>query len=87
MKPLSPDTPLEVERVWLAMQRERGPEWRLHRMAELTEHCWREAREAMSSAHPDKTQKERDLMLTTLRYGEELARKVVEKREQMGFYG
>lgn len=43
MKPLSSDTPLDIERIWIAAQRERGPLWRLRRAVEMTELCWRGA--------------------------------------------
>ena len=86
MKPLSPDTPLDVERVWLDMQRERGPEWRLRRCAEMTSLCWRAGKEAVKRAHPRASQKERDLIFLRQRYGEELAAGAVRARKEKGFY-
>lgn len=40
-RPLSEDTPLEVERVWIEMLRDRGPARRLERAVTLTSICWR----------------------------------------------
>ena len=87
VKPLSPDTPLDVEEVWLSSQRQRGPQWRLQRAVEMTHLCWQAAQEAEKRAHPDASPKERDLRLTTLRYGEELAQELVRLKEKRGFYG
>lgn len=87
MKPLSRDTPLDVEGVWIAAQRERGPLWRLRRAIEMTELCWRGAREAVRRARPEATPVEQDLLLLTQRYGAELAREVVQRRREAGFYG
>ena len=87
MKPLSSDTPLEVERVWLAALRERGPLASLRRCAELTTLCWRGAQQAARRAHLEATQEELDLLVLTIRYGEELARGVVRRRRETGFYG
>ncbi len=86
MKPLSADTPLEVEKVWLAMMRERGPQWRLRRAVELTSLCWRAAQDAVRRAHPQASPRERDLLLLRERYGEDLARGVIRRREEQGFY-
>ncbi len=86
MKPLSPDTPLDVERVWLETQRKRGPAWRLRRAVEMTHLCWRAARGADERAHPNASLKERDLRLTTVRYGEDLALELVSIKEKRGFY-
>lgn len=85
-RPLMADTPLEVEEVWLKMQHERGPVWRIQRMAEMTSFCWRAGQEAVRRAHPDATQEEQDLVFISLRYGEELAQGVVQRRRGMGFY-
>jgi len=85
-RPLSPDTPLDVERIWLDLQRRRGPLWRLRRAVELTSLCWRAAQEAVRRAHPDATRQERDRLLLAHRYGEEIAVEVVRRRELKGFY-
>lgn len=86
MKPLSRDTPLEVERVWLAALRERGPLASLRRAVELTSLCWRAAAEAARRARPEATPAERDQLLLTERYGAEIAREVVRLRQEKGFY-
>ncbi len=86
MRPLSADTPLEVERVWLAMQRQRGPLWRVRRAVELTSLCWRAAQDAVRRAHPEASPQEQDRLLITQRYGEKIAREVVRLREEKGFY-
>ena len=86
MKPLSADTPLEVEEVWLAMQRERGPQWRLRRAMELTEFCRRAQEQAMRRAYPEASQQELDLWVATERYGAELAEGLIRMRTKRGFY-
>jgi len=87
MKPLSEDTPLEVERIWLDEIRKRGPAFQLQRMIELTNFCRQAAREAVRRAHPEATEAERDEILLRELYGDEVdARKVVELRRQLGFY-
>jgi hypothetical protein len=87
MKPLSADTPLEVERIWLDEIRKRGPVFQLQRMTELSSFCREAAREAVRRAHPDATEAERDEILLRELYGDEVdARRVVELRRQHGFY-
>ncbi len=87
MKPLSADTPLEVERIWLDEIRKRGPAFQLQRMIELTSFSRQAAREAVRRAHPDASEAERDEILLRELYGDEVeARKVVELRRQLGFY-
>ena len=86
MKPLSADTPLEVERVWIEAQRRLGPEGRLRRCIELTEFCWNSAREAVRRAHPELSEAEQDLLFLSSMYGEELAREFIAKRQEIGFY-
>lgn len=86
MKPLSSDTPLEVEKVWLAMQRQRGPLWRLRRAVEMTTFCWRAGQEAVRRAHPDASTCEQDRILLTQRYGAELADGFIRRRQEIGFY-
>ncbi len=86
MKPLSSDTPIEVERVWVAMQRERGPVWRLRRVADMIRFARQAACEAIRRAHPEASQREQDLLLLTELYGADAARGVVRRREEMGFY-
>jgi hypothetical protein len=87
MKPLSADTPLEVERIWLDEIRKRGPAFQLQRMIELTNFCRQSAREAVLRAHPEASEAERDEILLRELYGDEVdAHKVVELRRQLGFY-
>ncbi len=73
MKPLSPDTPLDVERVWLDGLRAKGPSWSFYRTLELSSACWRGAIAAFERAHPDATRFERDMWLFRERYGDALA--------------
>jgi len=88
MKPLSADTPLEVERIWLAGIRERGPLFQLQRMLELTDLCRSAAREAVRRAYPEASPAERDEILLRELYGDaEAARQVVALRRERGFYG
>jgi hypothetical protein len=87
MKPLSRDTPLEVERIWLDEIRKRGPAFQIQRMIELTSFCRQSAREAVRRAHPEATEAEQDEILLRELYGDEVdARKVVELRRELGFY-
>jgi hypothetical protein len=87
MKPLSPDTPLEVEEIWLDQIRKRGPAFQLERMIELTELCRQAARVAVRRAHPEAGPAELDEILLRELYGDEVdARKVVELRRELGFY-
>lgn len=85
--PLSPDTPLEVEQVWLDEIRKRGPAFQAQRMIELTNFCRQSAREAVRRAYPEASEAERDEILLRELYGNQVdARKVVELRRQLGFY-
>jgi hypothetical protein len=87
MKPLSADTPLDVERVWLDEIRKRGPAFQIQRMIELTHFCRQAAREAVRRAHPEASEAERDEILLRELYGDEVAaHSVVELRRQLGFY-
>ncbi len=86
-KPLSSDTPLEVERIWLALQCEHGPLWRLRRAVTMTSFCLRAAREAVRRAYPDAGPQERDRLLFAKRYGTEVANELVRRRAEKGFYG
>ncbi|HEX7182914.1 MAG TPA: hypothetical protein VF756_13810 [Thermoanaerobaculia bacterium] len=87
MKPLSADTPLEVEQIWLEGIRVRGPLFQIQRMIELTDFCRQAAREAVRRAHPDASQPELDeILLRELYRDAEAARKVVALRREMGFY-
>lgn len=85
--PLSADTPLEVEDIWLAGLRARGPAWSSSRLAELSDFCRQAAKEAIRRAHPSVSQAERDEILMRELYGDpELASKVVARRRVLGFY-
>jgi hypothetical protein len=87
MKPLSADTPLDVERIWLDGIRARGPFFQLQRMLELTDLCRQAAREAVRRAYPEASQPELDEILLRELYGDpEAARRVVELRREHGFY-
>ena len=87
MKPLSADTPLEIERVWLEEIRKRGPAFQLQRMIELSSFCREAARDAVRRAHPEASEAERDEILLRELYGDEVdARGVVELRRRLGFY-
>lgn len=86
MKPLSRDTPLEVEEVWLDAVRRRGGLFQLRRLAELV-HLGREAAlVAVRRAHPDADPIEVDQALLREIYGEEAASKVVALRVKLGCY-
>jgi hypothetical protein len=76
MKPLSPDTPLEIERLWIAGLRQKGPVWRLRRLVSLTNLCWHAASEAYQRAWPYASDRERDRWLLQERYGSDLVRRV-----------
>jgi hypothetical protein len=87
MKPLSADTPLDVERIWLNGIREKGPCFQLQRMLELTDFCRQAAREAVRRACPEASQAEQDEILLRELYGdEEAAAKVVALRRELGLY-
>jgi len=87
MKPLSADTPLEVEKIWLDGIRARGPAFQLERMIELSDFCRQAAREAVRRAHPEASQPELDEILVRELYGDlAVARAVVARRRELGFY-
>jgi hypothetical protein len=87
MKPLSADTPLEVERIWLDGIRAKGPIFQFRRTLELAALCRQAAREAVRRAHPDASLPEQDEILLRELYGdEEVAREAVALRRELGFY-
>ncbi|HET9211263.1 MAG TPA: hypothetical protein VFR03_12730 [Thermoanaerobaculia bacterium] len=87
MKPLSADTPLEVERIWLEEIRKRGPSFQIQRLIELSDLCRQAAREAIRRAYPEASPAEADEILLRELYGDEVdARKAIELRRQRGFY-
>jgi len=87
MKPLSADTSLEVERIWISGLRDQGPLWRLRHLVSMTSLCWRAAYDAYRHARPDASDHERDFWLLQERYGRDVAQRVVAQRRQKGFYG
>ncbi|HYH46716.1 MAG TPA: hypothetical protein VEG34_13610 [Thermoanaerobaculia bacterium] len=87
MIPLSADTPLDVERIWLDGIRARGPHFQLQRCLELSDLCRQAARVAVRRAHPEASEAERDEILLRELYGDpEAAREVVARRRALGFY-
>lgn len=87
MKPLSDDTPLEVEEIWLDQIRARGPLFQLQRMLELTDLCRLAAREAVRRAHPQASLADLDEILLRELYGDaETACRVVALRRERGYY-
>jgi plasmid stabilization system protein ParE len=85
--PLSPDTPLEVEEIWLAMLRERGPSSAARRLGELSDACRRAARIAVRRAHPELPPSAQEEILLRETYGDaELARQVVARKRLLGLY-
>jgi len=79
MKPLSLDTPLPVEQRWIAGLRDRGPLWRLRRLVDLTSLCWQASCGAFQRARPEATPREREAWLLQERYGNDMARRVMER--------
>lgn len=87
MRPLSPDTPIEVEEIWLGLIREKGPLWSLRRTVEMSARARRAAREAVRSAHPEALPPEQDRIYLVALYGDEaMAREVVALRAEQGYY-
>lgn len=87
MKPLSEDTPLEVEAVWLAGIREKGPFFQLQRMIEMSALARQAVRESVRRARPEATEPERDEILLRELYGDPVAaQEVVRLRLEQGFY-
>jgi hypothetical protein len=84
MKPLSLDTPLPVEQRWIAGLRDRGALWRLRRLVSLTSLCWQGACGAFQRARPVATPREREAWLLRERYGHDMARRVMERRQTQG---
>jgi hypothetical protein len=86
MKPLSRDTPLEVEKVWLEALRRRGGLFQLQILAELVQLGREAARTAVRRAHPAAGTRELDLALLRELYGEETATALVALRIKLGCY-
>jgi hypothetical protein len=77
MKPLALDTPLHVEKLWIAGLRERGPLWRLRRLVDMTSFCWQAAQGACQRVRPEATPMEREGWLLRERYGYAVAHRVM----------
>jgi hypothetical protein len=86
VKPLSSDTPLEMEEVWLDELRRRGGLFQLRRLAELVDLDREAARVAIRRARPDADRIELDEIFLRQLYGEEIARNVIALRIERGFY-
>ena len=86
MKPLSEDTTLEAERVWLDGLRAKSNLWRLRRTVELIEFCRRSALCAFERARPGASRRDRDEWWLTEAYGKELAAKVLAHCDRIGFH-
>jgi hypothetical protein len=77
MKPLALDTPLHVEKLWIAGLRERGPLWRLRRLVEMTGFCWQAAQDACQRVRPEATPMEREVWLLGEHYDNAMAQRVM----------
>ena len=77
MKPLALDTPLHVEKLWIAGLRERGPLWRLRRLVDMTSFCWQAAQGACQRIQSEATPIERQAWLLGERYGNAVAHRVM----------
>jgi hypothetical protein len=86
VKPLSRDTPLEIEEAWLDELRRRGGLFQLRRLAELVDLGREAARVAIQRARPDADRIELDEAILRELYGEEAARHVVALRIKLGLY-
>lgn len=86
MKPLSRDTPLEVEEVWLEAVRRRGGLFQLRTLAELVQLGREAARVAVRRAHPEAGPLALDEARLCEVYGEETARDLVALRVKLGCY-
>src|SRR5262250_2082109 len=84
MKPLAQDTPLHVEKLWIAGLRDRGPLWRLRRLVGLTSFCWQGAYDAYRRAQPEATPLVREAWLLQERYGHDIAHRVLELCQSRG---
>lgn len=84
MKPLAQDTPLHVEKLWIAGLRDRGPLWRLRRLIGMTSFCWQATYEAFRRARPEATPIAREAGLLQERYGHALAHRVIELYQSRG---
>jgi hypothetical protein len=76
------DTHPEAARVQFRLFREAGPKRRLAMATALTNQTWRMAHEALSRAHPDLSELQRQIMFVRIHYGPELAAKVEAKLQR-----
>ncbi|MEM7248084.1 MAG: hypothetical protein AAF533_22315 [Acidobacteriota bacterium] len=86
MKPLSRDTPLEVEERWLDGLRKLSNAERLRRTISLTETFWHAGNRAARRLKPEASQRELDEFLLRHRYGDELATAVMAHCASIGWY-
>ena len=86
MKPLAQDTPLQVEKIWIAGLRDRGPLWRLRRLVGMTSFCWQAAYDAFRRVQPAATSMAREAWLLRERYGNDVAHRVIELSQSRGLY-
>lgn len=86
MKPLSRDTPLSVEQLWLAGLRDKGPLWRFRRLVDMTSLCWHATHGAFQRTRPEATPLEQEAWLLQERYGHDLAHRVMEWCHTRGPY-
>jgi hypothetical protein len=86
MKPLSRDTELPVEQLWIAGLRDKGPLWRLRRLVDMTSLCWHATYGAFQRTRPEITPLEREAWLLQERYGHDLAQRVMEWCHSRGPY-
>src|SRR5262249_777416 len=77
MKPLAQDTPLHIEKLWLAGLRDREPLWRLRRLVGMTSFCWQGAYDAYRRVQPEATALTREAWLLRERYGDDIAERVL----------
>jgi hypothetical protein len=70
------DTDPEIERVWIRMLREAGPERRGRLASQLSNQVRWRAMEAIGRAHPALSERERNLLFVKVHYGAELEARV-----------
>ncbi len=76
------DTHPDAARVQFRLFREAGPKRRLAMAMALTNQTWRLAHEAISRAHPDLSESQRQIMFVRIHYGPKLAAKVEAKLQR-----
>lgn len=70
------DTHPEIERVWIKMLREAGPERRVAMACDLTTHAIALSKAAIARTHPNLPLVERELFFISVVYGDDLARRI-----------